>query len=147
LIRHVVGSFDADVAVFAGPGEEKAAVDVVSRAGFGSVVSGISLRELIVRLSVVDCLVALDSSSSHIAAALGVPVVCLFGPTLPQFGGPIGPAVRSIQQGVFDCRPCTQELCIHPGASCMDAIMVDVVFKTTAAILASKHATTASAVL
>jgi ADP-heptose:LPS heptosyltransferase len=141
LIKQVVSSVDASVVVFAGPGEEEMATDVVTRAGVGVVVAGLNLRDLVVRLSVLDCLVALDSSAAHIGAALDVPVVCLFGPTHSQFGGPRGPIVRSIQAGSFECRPCTQEFCIHPGASCMDAIMVDIVLKSTAAILARKLGT------
>ncbi len=135
LLNRLVASLDVDVVVFAGPGEESAAAELVSRAGVGTVVSGISVRELAVRLSVLDCLVALDSSAAHIAAALGVSVVCLFGPTQPGFGGPVGEAVRSIQQGVFECRPCTQERCVHPEASCMDAISIDLVLQSVADML------------
>ncbi|RPI24781.1 MAG: hypothetical protein EHM61_16205, partial [Acidobacteria bacterium] len=35
-----------------------------------------------------------DSGISHLAASLGVPLVCLFGPTAPQVWRPLGDAVR-----------------------------------------------------
>ena len=38
-----------------------------------------------------------DSGITHLAAALGLPVVALFGPTDPEAWGPRGPAVRIIQ--------------------------------------------------
>ncbi|MFB3902891.1 MAG: glycosyltransferase family 9 protein [Acidobacteriota bacterium] len=35
-----------------------------------------------------------DSGISHLAAALGIPLVCLFGPTDPKVWRPLGPRVR-----------------------------------------------------
>lgn len=41
-----------------------------------------------------------DSGITHLAAALGVPVVALFGPTDPHRWAPLGPRVRVLQQPV-----------------------------------------------
>jgi lipopolysaccharide heptosyltransferase II len=137
LVKQLRETLAADVVVFAGPGEEERAADILRRAGSGTLVSGLTLRDLVVRISALDGLIALDSSAAHVGAALEVPVVCLFGPTLPQFGGPIGHTVRSLQEGQFECRPCTQERCVHPEASCMDAITLDVVLKATVLTVAN----------
>ena len=131
LVRRLTALRGVNVVVFAGPGEEATAAGIVRQAGGAAAVQRSPLREFIVRASALDALVALDSSPAHIGAALGVPVISLFGPALPAFVGPIGRSVRVIQEGVFECRPCTQKRCVHPEASCMDAIRTDAVFKAT----------------
>ncbi len=59
--------------------------------------------------SLARCAVAVgnDSGLSHVAEALGVPVVWLFGPTIPEFGfGPRHPRSMVLQRPLR-CRPCT----------------------------------------
>jgi heptosyltransferase-2 len=59
--------------------------------------------ELIRRCAV---LVSNDSAPVHIACAMGVPVVAIFGPTLPSFGfAPIGPRDRVAETAGLRCRP------------------------------------------
>ena len=68
--------------------------------------------ELISRCAV---LVSNDSAPVHIAAAMGVPVVAIFGPTLPSFGfAPSGPLDRVVETMGLACRPCS----IHGGTRC-----------------------------
>lgn len=56
-------------------------------------------------------LVANDSGALHVAAALGVPVVAIYGPTSEEFSRPLtshegaGDRVVTISENVF-CRPC-----------------------------------------
>lgn len=61
-------------------------------------------------------LVTNDSLPQHLASAMDVPTVTIFGPTVPQFGfGPL--ASRSAiaeQQGELPCRPCSS----HGPAAC-----------------------------
>lgn len=49
-----------------------------------------------------------DSGVSHLAAALGLPTMVLFGPTDPNLWGPKGNTVKSISPDV-PCAPCTHE--------------------------------------
>jgi heptosyltransferase-2 len=52
-------------------------------------------------------LITNDSAPLHLATALGVPVVALFGPTVPAFGfGPVWPEDRVIEHPGLACRPC-----------------------------------------
>ncbi len=55
-----------------------------------------------------------DSGLTHLAEAVGTPVVALFGPTTPAFG--FGPrlALSTVIQQHTRCRPCTR----HGGNSC-----------------------------
>jgi ADP-heptose:LPS heptosyltransferase len=47
-----------------------------------------------------------DSGVSHLAAAMGVPTVAIFGPTDPDIWKPRGPAVRVVRAAA-PCAPCT----------------------------------------
>ena len=52
-------------------------------------------------------LVTNDSAPLHLATALGVPVIGLFGPTVPAFGfGPVWPGDRVVEHSGLPCRPC-----------------------------------------
>lgn len=56
-----------------------------------------------------------DSGVSHLAAALGLPTVVLFGPTDPLFWGPKGKKVKILSHPIL-CAPCTPEarrVCPH----------------------------------
>lgn len=58
-----------------------------------------SLPELGGLLKQMDLMVTVDSGPMHMAAALGIPVVAVFGPTFPERTGPYGSSHRVIKQG------------------------------------------------
>jgi predicted lipopolysaccharide heptosyltransferase III len=63
-----------------------------------------------------------DSGPLHIAATSGVPIVALFGPTLPERSMPWrtgrGEAI-AVDAGPLDCRPCHQRLCVPGDFRCL----------------------------
>jgi heptosyltransferase-2 len=62
-----------------------------------------------------DALVSNDSAPMHLACAVRVPVVALFGPTVPGFGfAPLGPRDIVVERRGLSCRPCS----IHGGTKC-----------------------------
>lgn len=65
------------------------------------------LPHLLVRLS---SLVSGDTGVAHLAAALGVPTVTLFGPTDARLTAPRGPAAR-VMAGEAPCAPCFLPSC------------------------------------
>jgi len=68
-----------------------------------------------------------DSGCSHLAAALGVPTLALFGPTDPLSWAPRGEKAFWLQ-GKTDCAPCTpatQRTCQRQ--RCLEAIEVEAV--------------------
>ncbi len=75
-----------------------------------------------------------DNGAMHMAAALGVPVVGLFGPSNPREWGPCGPS-EVIYKGV-DCRICFHPTCRRGENNCMRLISVDEVFEAAARLLA-----------
>ena len=61
-------------------------------------------------LSAADCVVANDSGLMHVAAALGRPVIALFGSTSPDFTPPLG-ARTIVLREPQPCSPCFQRTC------------------------------------
>ena len=64
-----------------------------------------------------------DSGAMHIAAAVGTPVVALFGPSNPAEWGPRGEAIEVIYKGL-DCRTCFHPTCHRGEQNCMKLISV-----------------------
>jgi heptosyltransferase I len=73
-----------------GPGEEGLAESVRKSSGEGAVPLKCSVGELIALTRRTRLFVGGDTGPMHLAAALRVPVVALFGPTRPERNGPFG---------------------------------------------------------
>lgn len=68
------------------------------------------------------CLVSTDTGPMHLGAAVGIPVVALFGPTAPWRTGPFGKGHRVVRTDC-SCAPCFQRRC--KTAHCMAWITVE----------------------
>jgi lipopolysaccharide heptosyltransferase I len=71
-----------------------------------------NLRQLVALLERADLVIANDSGPMHIAAALGRPLVTMFGPTNPQRTGPYG-RLDSVVRLDIPCSPCYSRRCSH----------------------------------
>jgi 3-deoxy-D-manno-octulosonic-acid transferase/heptosyltransferase-1 len=94
-----------------------------------------SLRELACLYRRAAVVVSTDSGPMHLAAAVGTPVVALFGPTDPARTGPCGPGHRVIR-GDLSCMPCFRKQCEDP--RCMKGIGVEEVFAAVRGMLEGK---------
>lgn len=80
------------------------------------------LAELYTRCSVV---ISNDSGPMHIAAAVGTPVIAIFGPTDPALTGPYGKQHVVLRSGI-PCSPCMKGRCTHtPRMECMQKVTVE----------------------
>jgi heptosyltransferase-1 len=79
-----------------GPGEEEMASRIGREAG-SRVAPSTSLRQLAFLLGRAALVVAADTGPLHMAAALGTPVIGLFGPTNPARNGPYGQIERCLE--------------------------------------------------
>jgi heptosyltransferase-1 len=80
-----------DVVVNAPRKEDALAAAVVAASGGAARVVVCNVTGLIALLRRMTVVVGGDSGPTHLAAALGIPVVALFGPTDPERNGPRGP--------------------------------------------------------
>jgi len=115
--------------LFGGPQDENLADEIIGRlnvAEYASVVGKTSLRELAYLLTQVKSAVSMDSGPMHIAAAVGTPVVSLWGPTDPRRAGPIGSEAYQIQSAI-GCAPCMLRECPGLNRLCLLSIPPDVV--------------------
>jgi ADP-heptose:LPS heptosyltransferase len=124
----------ARVILTAGPGERAEAEDVRGRMREpAEVVEPEGLRSLADLLSGARLFVASDTGPAHVAAALGVPTVTLFGPKDPVVMAPVGPRTRAVRAGVR-CSPCALRCC--PDPVCMTTLPVDLVERSAFELLA-----------
>jgi len=85
-----------------------------------------TLKELAALYEIVDLLVSTDTGPMHLGAAVGTPVVALFGPTAPWRTGPYGSRNRVVRINSF-CSPCFKRDCENN--FCMTKISLDHVFQ------------------
>lgn len=83
-------------------------------------------------------LIANDSGPVHIASALGVPTIAMFGPTDPIRSGPYGKIHRVFQPDI-SCIKCMSEYCKKNGYLCHSAIDPQIVAECAIEKLSNKN--------
>ena len=96
-----------------GPGEEPLAQEVVRESSGAALLSPrTSITDLLALIREATLMIAGDTGPMHVAAALGTPIVGIYGPTRPSRNGPWAPADITISRDdVCRChhlRRCTQ---------------------------------------
>lgn len=92
------------------------------------------LSGLITELRTCSLLVTNDTGTMHLAAALGVPTVSIFGSTEPVLTGPLGPQHTVIRHHV-PCSPCFKRECPFGHYDCMKFVTPPQVAAATVARL------------
>ncbi len=100
------------VVMIGGPGEraDVAAVSAMMKTPVVDLAGATTVGLLPALLSKASLLVTNDSGPMHIAAAVGTPVVALFGPTSAVRTGPYG-AGHDVLTGRVPCSPCFNRTC------------------------------------
>lgn len=106
LAEHIGGS----VAVFGSAAERTLCQGVADAASGTNLAGSTTLREFIDMTAACNLFLTNDSGAMHIAAALGVPSVTVFGPTDETATGPSGAHARLLREPV-DCAPCKLREC------------------------------------
>jgi heptosyltransferase I len=109
-----------------GPGEEALAAAVVaSSSGAADLAPPTTIPDLFALASGARLMVSGDTGPLHIAAAVGTPIVALFGPTFPERNGPWAADDVSISRDATCI--CHYERRCRRGEPCINDISVDAV--------------------
>ncbi len=127
LARRLIES-GLEVAVTWGPGEEKIAERIQELGGETVRMVPANLQELVALSESARLFVGGDTGPMHFAAAVGVPVVAIFGPTSSDRNGPFRREDVVVEQRM-ECRPCYQrDECPLKHLDCLKKITVDHVY-------------------
>jgi len=131
----LIEKFSARVLIFGSSGDHEVARSVQEKAknALVDLTGETSLREAISLIARCRLFVSNDSGLMHVAGALGVPTVAIFGSTNPLTTSPVGRKSVVITNNA-PCSPCLKETC-PTDFICMDLITADEVYDTAASLL------------
>jgi heptosyltransferase I len=94
-----------------------------------------SLREMVEWIRLCELVITNDTGPMHVAAALGKPLVALFGPTEPRRTGPYN-QLQNVLRIDLPCSPCLKSYCTYAKPNeCLKALSPVEVFKFASAKL------------
>ena len=125
LADKIVSELGAKVIWFSDPGKPSPSL-VGDNAGI--VCASLPLRQFLAVLSCCHAFVGNDSGPMHMAAGLGVRVVAIFGPELPEWFGPMGAGHEIVIRKGMWCRPCWRK-CRFAEHYCLRLISVEEVMQ------------------
>ena len=129
--------------VLTGSAADRPLIEPVARAlsGFHVVdlAGALDLPELAAVIEQFDVFVTGDTGPMHLAAAVGTPVVAVFGPSDPARYAPRDPIHRVVRVDL-PCSPCNRirlppERCVGHTPDCLTGVDVDVVYRAVEATL------------
>ena len=137
LADRLIAAFDADVILFGAPQESEMAARIVGamRHRAFNLVGATQIGELPALLSACRLFIGNDSGAMHVAGAVGVPVIGIFGPTDPEGTRAMTPQFTLIREPV-ECSPCFLRKC-PIDHRCMTRISVERVFEAAHSLLIS----------
>lgn len=128
VASRLAAEWDADVAVFGTAPESELcqAVAAAIEAPVANLAGRTSLSQFIDLAAACVAFLTNDSGAMHIAAAVGVPTIAVFGATDPEATGPVGSLARIVRTPV-ECSPCLLRECPidHRCMTGVDTVMVE----------------------
>lgn len=95
-----------------------------------------TLEEVVDLLSLVEVAITNDSGLMHIAAAVGRPVVAIYGAITPKYTPPLTNK-KEIQYLGIECSPCFKKQCPFGHYDCLNGIEVEKVYASATKLLAN----------
>lgn len=154
LIHRIIDELNGRVVLFGSKSEAGIAKEIIEKVGQNPVYTShilnmarkTNLRELAALISECDTFITNDSGPMHIASALLVPVVAIFGSTDRTVTGPLGNGHKTVSKDI-PCSPCMKRECPvsttrfrEKHLKCMTEITTDDVFNALQEILPNENA-------
>ena len=119
----------AHIIIFGGPNDRNLGKKISQKMQYRPIdLSGkTSLGEAMALIERCDLFITNDSGLMHVAAALDVPLIAVFGSTNSITTGPLSQNSRIVQVPL-ECSPCLRPECPQGHLNCMDQISVEMVF-------------------
>jgi heptosyltransferase II len=126
-LNQTLSQIDADVILFGTASEARVSSAIASQLRRSAIdlTGKTPIADLPALLSQCHLFLGNDSGATHVAAAVGLPVVAVFGPTDPQGTAPVTPRATVVQQKPY-CSPCFLRRC-PTDHRCMTAVQPEMV--------------------
>ena len=123
LIDLLAESKHAEVVLVGAPSERAKCEEVAAASRVGAIIAAgrTTIGELIALLSLCDGFIGNDSGCAHLAGALGIPTIAIFGSTDPGRTSPVGNRARVIYHKL-ECSPCLARTCRFGHYRCLTQI-------------------------
>jgi heptosyltransferase II len=128
--------YGATVLIFGGPGDAgpAAAVQASMKAAAVNLAGKTSLRGLMSLIARCSLFITNDTGPMHIASALDVPTLAVFGSTNAAATGPYSSNRRVVREPV-NCSPCLKRTCPLKHYRCMEKVSVPMVLEAARSML------------
>lgn len=142
LIERLESRYGVRCVLVGAPGERERCRRVAQASAASPIVAAgeTTVGQLVALLSLCDGFAGNDSGAMHVAAAVGIPTVGVFGSTDPERTGPRGRCVAVVRRPLA-CSPCLERTCRYGHYDCLNAITVDAVEGQLVALGALRRAT------
>jgi len=137
LAGKIVKQFGAKAIWFSDPGQPPTKLNGHNKSVIRAT---LPLRQFLGVVSCCDAFVGNDSGPMHMAAGLGVPVVTIFGPELPEWFAPLGNGHQIVVRKGMWCRPCWRK-CRFAEPYCLRLIPVEEVMEAVTKVVGGRART------
>ena len=129
------GRYGLSIVLSGGPGEMEIGADIAKamRSAQLNLIGKTSVRQMMAVLAASSLMITNDSGPMHVAAAFGVPMVAIFGPTDHTTTSPWGTRAQIVRHPV-ECSPCMLRQC-PIDHRCMQRLTVEDVLSAAAGLL------------
>ncbi len=126
LIDRLEETTGAECVLVGTTSERARCAEIVAASRVGAIVAAgeTDVGDLVALLSLCHGFVGNDSGAMHVAGALGLPTVGIFGSTRPDRTGPVGPRTRVLYERI-ECSPCLARTCRFGHYDCLKRISVE----------------------
>ena len=140
LLRKIIEDYQVDIILIGSPGERNKANNIVNLIGTNihNLAGRTTIEVLPAVLKCCSLFIGIDSAGLHLAAAVRVPTIGIFGPSSPASWAPRG-LCHMVIQAELDCLPCRQKGCNNSEISkCLQVLDHEFIYQKIKPVIASR---------